>query len=248
MARRSADWTAYIDCWIGWGNLEIARGRFNAAERLLIRAYRAAQKHNLPELGGAAQHDLFMLCVEQRRFSDAYAHASKALALYPEKNPFYPYLIHDLAQTWAFEGWAAIALPILMAVRRFITSQPVLLQINGNIAGAAGLVGDIDAFYAAWDAVSGVVTRPLPYAAAALLSVAEGAWALRLHRQAADVASTALKFAHQREERADEQRARGLLDKLRRAEPPPDLREPPEDVRILADLLLARLQERTEQR
>jgi tetratricopeptide (TPR) repeat protein len=247
MARRSADWTAYIDCWIGWGNLEIARGRFNAAERLLIRAYRAAQKHNLPELGGAAQHDLFMLCVDQRRLSDAYVHASKALALYPPDHPFYPYLIHDLAQTWVVEGWATLALPILMAVRQLITSQPVLLQINGNVAGAAGMAGDMDTFYAAWDAVSAVAARSLPHVAGALSSVAEGAWALRLHRQAADVASTALRFAQQRQERAEEQRARSLLDKLRRAEPPPRLREPPHEVRTLADLLLTRLQERTEQ-
>jgi hypothetical protein len=110
------------------------------------------------------------------------------------------------------------------------------------------MVGDMDAFYAAWDAVSAVATRPLPYAAGSLLSVAEGAWALRLHRQAADAATIALRFAQQRQERAEEQRARGLLDKLRRAEPPSGLQEPPPEVRDLADLLLTRLQARTERR
>jgi hypothetical protein len=247
MARRSANWTAYVDCWLGWGNLEIARGRFEAAERLLSRAYRAARKHNLRELGAAAQHDMFMLCVDQRKFSDAHVHASEAFTLYSRDHPSLPYLIHDIAQTWALEGFGALALPILTAARKLLTAPLDQLHIAGNIAGAAGQAGDMDAFYEAWSVVDHLATRPVPYAAAALISVAEGAYALRLHRQAADAATSAVRFAQQRQEVTEEQRARELLEKLRRGDPLPPSREPPKESRALAMLLLARLQERTEQ-
>ncbi|HEU4453468.1 MAG TPA: hypothetical protein VFR81_10420 [Longimicrobium sp.] len=247
MARRTANWQAYVDCWLGWGNLEIVRGRFDAARRLLIRAYRASQKYNLPELGAAAQHDLFMLCVEQRQFSNAYKHAAEALEAYSPDHPSYPYIVHDLAQTWARDGYGSVALPLLVAVRQFITAPSAQIQIAGNIAGAAGLVGDMDQFYAAWDYVSKHATRPMPYVAAALATVAEGAFALRLNRQASEAAASALRFAQQRQEVADEKRASELLDKLRQGASPAPPRDPPEAIRNLAATLLSRLQERTEQ-
>ncbi len=246
MARRTANWQSYIDCWLGWGNLEIVRGRFDAARRLLLRAYRASKKYNLPELAAAAQHDLFMLCVDQRQFSSAYKHAAEALEGYPPDHPSYPYIVHDLAQTWALDGYGAVALPLLTAVREFITAPSAQIQIAGNIAGAAGLVGDMDQFYAAWDYVSKHATRPMPYVAAALATVAEGAFALRLNRQAGEAAASALRFAQQRQEPAEEKRASDILEKLRNGAIPAPPRDPPESIRDLAALLLSRLQQRTE--
>jgi len=248
IARRSANWTAYIDCWLGWGNLEIARGRYNEALRQLNRAYRAATKYNLPALGAAAQHDMFMLAVDRQNFGEAYQHALAALALYDSDDPNYPYLIHDLAQTWALDGYGALALPLLVAMRRIIVVPSAQIQIEGNIAGAAGQNGDMDTFFSAWDYVSANATKPLPYVAAALVSVAEGAYALKLYRQAAEAATTALRFAKERQEPSEEHRALALLENLRLGEPPPALRVPPSELRDLARTLVAQLNARAEQR
>lgn len=245
-ARRSGNWTAYIDCWLGWGNLEIARGNLDAARRHLVRAYRAARKHNLRSGGAAAAHDLFMLNVDERRFVEAYTYAAEALALYPPDHPSTPFLIHDLAQTWSLDGYAGVALSILKAIRQLINAPSAQVQIAGNLAEAAGLAGDVDVFYEAWDEVSILASRPIPYAAAALASVAEGAYALRLNRQATEAATEAVRMAQQRQEATEERRARDLLDRIRKAEPPPMQRDPPESVRELAARLLARVNERTE--
>jgi hypothetical protein len=196
--------------------------------------------------GAAAAHDLFTLSLDERHFADCYSHAAEAFALYAPEHPSIPFLIHDLAQAWSLDGYAGVALPILTAVRQVITAPFAQVQIAGNIAGAAGLAGDVDAFYAGWDQVSILATRPIPYAAAALASVAEGAYALRLYRQATEAATDALRMAQARQEPTEERRARELLDRIRKAEPPPVQRTPPEYVRELAARLLARLNERTE--
>jgi hypothetical protein len=226
--------------------LEIARGRYDAARRLLLRAYRAARKHNLPELGAAAQHDLFMLCVDQRKFADAYKHGALALALYSPDHPSYPYIVHDLAQTWALDGYVRVALPLLLVIRRHITAPSAQIQMAGNIARAAGQMGDIDEFYASWEFVSHHAVRPIPYVGAALISIAEGAFALRLNRQASEAATKGLRVAEQRQEATEERRARELLEKIRRAEPPSPPRDPPDEIRDLAVTLLSRIQQRTE--
>ncbi|HKP75574.1 MAG TPA: hypothetical protein VJT67_08530 [Longimicrobiaceae bacterium] len=245
LARRTANWTAYVDCWLGWGNLEISRGRLTAAERLLDRAYRAARKHNLRELGAAAQHDMFMLAVDQRKFAEAHVHASAAFSLYSPDHPSLPYLMHDVAQTWALEGYGKLALPILATSRQVLTSPSDQLHIAGNTAGAAGQAGDMDTFYEAWAVVDQLATRPVPYAAAALIAVAEGAFALGLNRQATDAATKAFRFAEQRQEITEEKRALELMESIRRADPPPSPAVPPPDVEALASLLLQRLREMT---
>jgi len=246
MARRSGNWPSYVDCWLGWGNLEISRGRYGVARRYLNRAFRAARKYNLRELGGAAQHDLFMLAVDQRQFDEAYRHAAVALELHDVNHASFPFLAHDLAQTWALDGYGSVALPILQAVRKVIDGVSAQIQIAGNIAGAAGLAGDLDAFFEAWDVVSNAATRPMPYVAAALASVAEGAFALKLHKQAAESATKALRIAREREEPTEERRAADLLTKLRNGEPPPSARPPPKDMEALASMLLQQLSRRAD--
>jgi tetratricopeptide (TPR) repeat protein len=248
LARRSGHRTAYVDCLLGWGNLEIARGRFEAGRRRLVQAFRAARRFNLPELGAAAQHDLFMLSVDERKFREAYRHASAALAMYSPSDAGFPFLVHDLAQTWALEGYGEIALPVLQAVRPFIQAPSGQVQIVGNIAGAAGLAGDIETFFAAWDEVSRYAGRPAPFVAAALAPIAEGAFALRLNRQAVDAATRALRIAQQREEPIEERRARELLERVRSGGPPQQSPRPPDEIKTLATLLLSTLAERTDQR
>jgi hypothetical protein len=188
-----------------------------------------------------------MLAVDQQKFGEAYQHASTALALYAPAHPSYPYLVHDLAQTWALDGYGVLALPLLVAMRRIIVVPNAQIQIEANIAGAAGQTGDMDAFFSAWDYVSANATKPLPYVAAALASVAEGAYALKLYRQASEAATTALRFARQRQEATEEQRALNLLERLRLGHPPPEPRAPPAELRDLAKTLVAQLNARAEQ-
>lgn len=242
VGRRTGNWPSYVDNYLGWGNLEIIRGREVQARILLLKGYNAALKYNLRDLGARAQHELFMLAVQQDDYAIAYEHAMVALQLYPRDNPFFPYLVHDLAQTWVCQHYDSVALPLLIATRSVIVGHDV--EIAANIAGAAGLDGDRDQFEAAWDEVALKTTRAIPRAASALISVAEGAFALRLTKQAIEIAERAMKFAHERGELNDEARARGLLDRIRagdRLEPT----KPPDKVYQLARLLMKELPLRT---
>jgi len=186
-----------------------------------------------------------MLCVDERRFTEAYQHAASALSLYSATDPPFPYLVHDLAQTFALDGYGALALPLLLAVRTIIDVPSAQIQIAGNIAGAAGLVGDLDQFYAAWDEVSRLATHPGPYVAAALITVAEGAYALRLTRQAVDAATKGYQFAKQRKEPTEERRATEILEKVRQAIPPPQPPRTKPELVNLASRLLSEITQRT---
>jgi hypothetical protein len=231
-----------VDNYLGWGNLEIIRGREVQARTLLLKGFRAATKYNLRDLSARAQHELFMLAVQQNEYSTAYDHAMVALQLYPRDNPFFPYLVHDLAQTWVCQHYGSVALPLLIASRSVITGHD--MEIAANIAGAAGLDGDRDQFEAAWDEVALKTTRAIPKAASALISVAEGAFALRLTKQAIEIGERAVKFARERGELNDEARARALVERIRageRLEPS----KPPDKVHQLAKLLMKELPLRT---
>jgi tetratricopeptide (TPR) repeat protein len=238
IARRTASWPSYVDNFLGWGNLEIIRGREVPARKLLMKGYNAAKKYNLRDLSARAQHELFMLAVQQDDYITAYDHAMLALQLYPRDNPFFPYLVHDLAQTWVCQRYGSVALPLLIEARSIIAGHD--MEIAANIASAAGLDGDRDQFEAAWDEVALETTKAIPKAASALISVAEGACALRLMNQAIEIAERALRFAGERGELNDQARARVLLEKLRagdRFEP----MKPPDKVQQLATLLMKEL-------
>lgn len=238
VGRRTGNWPSYVDNYLGWGNLEIIRGRAGLARTLLLKGYKAAMKYNLRDLGARAQHELFMLAVQQDEYSIAYDHAMVALRLYPRDNPFFPYLVHDLAQTWVCQHYSSVALPLLIASRSVIAGHD--MEIAANIAGAAGLDGDRDQFDAAWDEVALKTTKAIPRAASALISVAEGAFALRLTKQAIEIAERAGKFAHERGELNDKERACALLERIRageRLEPT----TPPGKVCQLARLLMKEL-------
>jgi tetratricopeptide (TPR) repeat protein len=243
IARRTANWPSYVLIYLAWGNLEIIRGREVEARALLMKGFKAASKYNLRDLSARAQHDLFMLAVQQDDYSGAYQHAHLALQLYPRDNPFFPYLVHDLAQTWACQRFGSVALPLLLVVRSIISGHE--MEIAGNVAGAAGLVGNRDLFDQASDEVCLRTTKAIPKAASALISVAEGAFALRLIGQAIEFGERALKFAIERQEVSDEKRARELLDRLRRGDRIEPV-QPPELVQHLATLLMKELPMGTE--
>ncbi len=241
-ARRTANWPSYVDNYLGWGNLEIIRGRNDPARNLLIKGYNAAKKYNLRDLSAHAQHDLFMLAVQQDDYVSAYDHAMLALQVYPRDNPAFPYFVHDLAQTWVCQRYGSVALPLLLEARSIIAGHD--MEIAANIAGAAGLDGDRDQFDAACDEVQLKTTKAIPKAASALISVAEGAFALRLMSQATEIAERALRFARERGELNDESRARALLERLRAGERFEPVK-PPEKVQQLARLLMKELPLRT---
>jgi tetratricopeptide (TPR) repeat protein len=240
LARRNGDFAAYIDARLGKGTLHAQLGRRAAARDEFVLAWRTAKKHKIRELGAAAQHNLLAQAYEERRYDEAASHATLALRLYGARHTRFPYIAHDMAQLWTALGFFAPALPVFRAVRSFIDAPAERVQLMANIGRAAAGAGDTDGFHAAWDEVTRHARAGTQYVAAAYVNLAEGALLLRNPQQAAELAERGLEAARRRGERAEEENALALLNRIRGGHPgehPPVV--PPNITELSRDLVEA---------
>jgi tetratricopeptide (TPR) repeat protein len=238
LARRARDPIALADSLLGWGNLEYQRGQLLKASQLYSRAWRAARKAKVRELGAAAQHNLLLLKFDETKFDEAIQHAELAASLYPRGHHRVPYLAHDAALVWMNEGYHDAALRVFLSCIPYIQAPVERVQLWANIARAAGALRDSDRFYEAWVIVSEGSTRPGEFVAISLVNVAEGARSLGLHRQARVIAGKAQEFARLRGEKLTEAAASRLLEALRTGGAPDVLSEHPEHVGTFSAELL----------
>lgn len=201
LARRRGDWKVYALAWSGLGNLHVLRGNFPAAKRAHLRVYRVAKRQGLPEIQGGALHDLFGIAVETGA-PDVERLALAALRAYGWRSVKLPALAHDVAYLWVLRGEFARALPVAEALVSHFDCPAERLQALGDVARAAGGVGDAARFLSAFDEMSQLKLNPETEAAhaRAFLDAANGAASLGQPELAQKIASHALKVARQRGE------------------------------------------------
>jgi tetratricopeptide (TPR) repeat protein len=64
IGRQVGDWDSYSRAYLSLGNMLVLRGNFPAAQRMHIKALRAARRKGLHHLQGNALHDLFVIAAE----------------------------------------------------------------------------------------------------------------------------------------------------------------------------------------
>lgn len=219
LARQVGDWATYSQAFLGLGNMAMVRGNLPGARRLLVRAFRAAQRNSLHHLEGMALQDLFGVAVEAGRPDDAQQYARAAFEAYGPLNPALPRLAQDVAYWWVTQGQAAKALPVLRSVLARITDgdAPDRMATLGSIARATGILGEREEFRAAWDAVYDLLdqTGADVRAAQGLLDTAHGASSLGLWDRAETAAREALNIAGRRSEGKVRLAAEALLESVR---------------------------------
>jgi tetratricopeptide (TPR) repeat protein len=217
LARQIGDWATYSQAFLALGNMYLKRGNLPQARRLLIRAVRAAQRNSLHHLEGMAQHDLFGVAVEAGRPTDAQELARAAFAAYGPQNPALPRLAQDIAYWWITQGYFARALPVLHSVLPHHPQPFDQLTVMGNIARAAGGVGDRVLFRDAWDRCHDLLDNAVvdERAAQALLDLAYGAASLGLWDKAEVAAREALEIGLRRQEAKTRLMAEALIESVR---------------------------------
>jgi tetratricopeptide (TPR) repeat protein len=146
-SRSGGDWRSYTWAFIGLGVLYLRSGNTPAAEVVLQRATRAAQRHKLRSEAGSAHHHLFTITAEAGRLAEAYTHAEAALRFYGRHHDRLRHLSHDAGRFWIQIGEFARAVPVLQAIQPAFEEEPdERTRCRANLAWAAGGAGDITLF------------------------------------------------------------------------------------------------------
>lgn len=217
LARQMGDWATYAHAFIGLGRLYLQRGNLPAARRFLVRAARAAQRNSLHEIEGMALHDTFGVAVEAGRAEDARELARAAFQAYGPHSPALPRLAQDIAYWWITQGEFARALPVLYSLLRHFPLASDRLIVSGNIARAAGALGDRETFRQTWEECHDLLEGASvdERAAQGMLDVAYGAASLSLWDKAETAAREALEIGARRQEAKIRLAAEALLDSVR---------------------------------
>jgi len=219
-AREHQDWRSYASALAGIGNLHVQRGNYPAAKRTHLRCLHAATRHGVRELVAAAYHNLFDVEVEMQAGMEAEVLAAQALAAYDPHNPAVRFLAHDLAHHWNLRGDYAGALKISRALEPLVVALAIAPLVQGQIARAAGGLGDWDTYITAIARVDELLSDPsVPEETAArtLLGVAHGAFNIGDARAAAGYAEEAMSIARKRSEGRVALEAEALMEAAQKA-------------------------------
>jgi tetratricopeptide (TPR) repeat protein len=197
-ARRDASEVALA--LVGLGNLYRQKGNIPRACTLHRRALAVAQRHGLRSLEAMAAHDLFVLAYENGQFDDVEAFAAVALSAYGRGHRRIPNLANDVACYWMRRGEFERALPIFVAILPHIALPHERLLTQGNIARAAGALGDRDLLAQMKAMILARATAPDEGVAQALLDLANGCATIGWRAEAMPILMRCVEIAEHRQE------------------------------------------------
>jgi tetratricopeptide (TPR) repeat protein len=146
IGRQIGDWESYSRAYISIGNMLVRRGNFPAAQRMHIKALRAARRKGLRELQGEALHDLFVIAGEMGRVAQAEDLARQAYRAYQPDHPLLPLLAGDVAYLWMEQGYFERALEVFRALEPHFWEPRGRIGLLSNIARAAAGAGQRDLY------------------------------------------------------------------------------------------------------
>lgn len=242
LSRRAGDDAAYASAFLGWGLMEEQRGRRASARQKYVRAWRAAMRGSLHQLGAAARHNLIALSVPDDPFDVGLAHVIAAYKLYDNSSAERLALLAlDAGVFLAEHGFYAHALRLYDALVGHIARPAVHVALLANIARAAAALGDKARFRTAYEEVTRDDAQIGEFAPAALAEVARAAHTLGLDGRAIATANEALKLARARGAVGAERAALEVIEAVREKRAGDVLREPPPRVVRFVNRFVKRL-------
>jgi hypothetical protein len=178
---------------------------------------RAAQRNSLHELEGMALHALFGVSVEAGREQEAGELARVAYNAYGAHSRHVPRLAQDVAYWWITQGYFSRAVPVLRSLLPHLPQPADRLMVFGNIARAAGGLGDRETFREAWVECFDLLHNAAvdERAAQGLLDLAYGAASLGLWDKAEMAAREALEIGSRRQEAKIRLTAESVIESVR---------------------------------
>lgn len=193
---RTRRWSAcYVRGQIGFGSLQKEIGKTHAAVEHYQRGAWQAQRCGIKWLAGEVHHDMLLLALSMRAFSDAEIYAARALNVYPKHHDRIPALAHDFSLLCTREHAYRLAYPLLRRVLNLVPRPHERLIVWSTLAlSAAG--ADENASYAEGRAAVLEMAPTFPMSAPpALMNLAFAAHVRRDWAEAAGCAKQALEIS-----------------------------------------------------
>lgn len=212
VARQARDWDTYVRAHAGLGVLAQYRGAWPAARRATQRALRAAERHGIRDQRPGLLHDLFTVENACGNNMLAEEYAMQAALGYGAEHPNLVRLAGDVGIYWTRVGRFREALDVFLRVEPRLAGLERAL-ILGNIARAAGVLGDRGRWTWAWQKLEIEPSQSLHWRSS-MLDVAFGAVALEEWDIGEELAAMVLPDAriHRQHQLAGE--AQALLDEI----------------------------------
>ncbi|HEY0024822.1 MAG TPA: hypothetical protein VGB24_18050 [Longimicrobium sp.] len=153
-ARRVAVWTGDAEvqaiATISAGNLRVLAGDLPGGREMLKSALRVAKRHRLAEWIPKALHDLFVVSTYAGQFDEAEGYARQAATAYGSAHSNLKDLALDVTHFWIQQGHFPRAFRVLREMEGRFTIPDRQARVAASTARAAGAMGDVEAFFAAW--------------------------------------------------------------------------------------------------
>lgn len=216
VGRMLGDWNAQVLGLNSLGNTFTQMGDYRQAIRTLRRALRLAQRKGFDKQEGEILHDLFHATWSTGNTEAADAYAAAAFERYRHGHERLLVLVHDVAYSWAIQGYHAQAFTILRELPERFTVDNERIRALGSLARAAAGCGESEAFDRASAQVRELADAETNRdAASALVEVGIGASLLDRWEMAEAMLSQGIEIAHARSEPDVLTRAEEALEKVR---------------------------------
>lgn len=202
LARYRKDGATLALAYNSLGNHLYRKGNLAKARRIQRHTLRLATRYEARDLIAAAHHDLMVIAIEARNFSDAETHGSQALASYSSGHPSVLRLANDYSCSLHLRGDYASALRLDLELLPFFQTPADQALSWGGVACAAGRLGNAKLYDRAQSAIVDLIrSHPsLPVVARAWMCVAEGGMGLKRWEAALAAAEAAFECAQLRAE------------------------------------------------
>ncbi len=202
LGRQGGDWESYAMAFGGLGNLYVQRGNLPAAQKALLRSYRAAKRKGLRSVQATSLHDLFVIAAQRNQVREAEELAASALRAYGPAHSKLPFLAHDVAYFWLSQSCFSPALVVLAALRPHFERPNDQALVLAHIAHAAAGAGKREQYDENWQVAMKLVSGSgsAERAAAAFVALADAAAVAEDWERSAAAAQRALLLADTREE------------------------------------------------
>ena len=217
---------------LGYGNLMKDLGRHADAKVYFQRAAQRAHNYGRRRQAGEAHHDLLTIAAELGAYQDGERHVRQALDLYSPQHPQLPGLAHDWAFLLIRLQYYTPAIRLLELALPKLVRPEVQTVVWGNLARAYGGARRQQQFNEAARRLLSFVGLHEEFAPSALNGLAQGSWSFGEWEAAEKYALAALEVARARKEGGEERVAQSLIEKIRKREPAPYERDPPDRNRL----------------
>jgi tetratricopeptide (TPR) repeat protein len=159
LSRRTREWEAYAEAYLGLGRLEASRGRPEVAERYLIKAIRAARRNGLLGIRGRAMFEMLRIAAAAGNTEAAERYGRIALRALGRQHPAAWTIRYLLAENRVGERNGGEAFPVLRDLLRTAADETDRLRAASLLAGGAARAGDGAVFDEAWTAALRLMNR-----------------------------------------------------------------------------------------